>query len=322
MKITPAHENAKHADADWKDQLRSQYKGIFDSWSDEFFEEFKGFAQGIIDSYTTTPSASEAANFADTPVRAVKGWLSLLAEAGATWSQSENQYPLAVLKLIQCLRGVVLHSPNSPDTFMGCRKMTPSSTFSEEDVAVWHADGLRNIAAYPSSVVTNKDQLLTRDLPEILSTGFPMEASASDPGLITQGPIQMQSLCPHHLLPVIYEAYVSYLPDHGGTVLGLSKLARLAVLLARRPVLQEQLTNDIADVLHYSGVSSSPLPQIDSQGSAVQLIGKHTCMSCRGVKSNALTLTTSLRGAYARNGDVKEEFYNSIESISRSTLLK
>jgi GTP cyclohydrolase I len=231
--------------------------------------------------------------------------------------------PEEVAALIDCVRRAGTLEDSAPDMVAGAPKLSAQWYSDEALLKETRADTEHRVRQYIRNAVAYKNRLMLQDLPSILSTGFPMEKTASDPGLITQGPIRLNSLCPHHLLPVIYEAYVSYLPQHGGTVLGLSKLARLSIELARRPVLQEQLTNDIADVLFAAeDTSANPLPRIHSQGSAVQLVGKHTCMSCRGVLSDALTLTTSLRGAYAHNTSVKDEFYKSIESINRSSLLK
>lgn len=138
------------------------------------------------------------------------------------------------------------------------------------------------------------------ELIDIVGRTFPvmdLDTTNQDPsGMITQGPISVNSMCPHHLYPVRYEAWLSYIPKNG-KVLGLSKLARIVKLLGHRPVLQEQLAVDVADVLH----TSSFWPSIESAGSAVTLIGTHTCMACRGVESDARTTVTELRGCYWEN---------------------
>lgn len=176
---------------------------------------------------------------------------------------------------------------------------------------------------YPQAValmnnITPRAEMLT-NVASILGTGFPMADGTHDSGIVTQGPIRVQSLCPHHLLPVEMDVYVAYQPVTRGTVLGLSKLARLAQELGRRPVLQEQYTADVANALHFNAEmdENNPLPQIASQGSAVQAIGRHSCMACRGVRSSALTLTTILRGSFRTSG-LCDEFYQAIEVIQRS----
>lgn len=158
---------------------------------------------------------------------------------------------------------------------------------------------------------------------EVISRDFPLEDNnaTGSAGLITQGPIDMYSLCPHHLLTVEYTAYVSYIPKKGGKVLGLSKLSRISQELAKRPVLQEQLASDIADVLHYDKKKKTGFPSIDSEGSAVNLVGRHLCMACRGVMSNALTGVTELRGVFWKE-NMENKFYKAIERNERSKLLK
>ena len=155
---------------------------------------------------------------------------------------------------------------------------------------------VRAAKAFTSMVKTRTE--INHELRHLLRTGFPMEDHDDDyvPGLITQGPILVYSMCPHHLLQVGYSVVVSYIPEKNGTVLGLSKLARIVKTLSKRPVLQEQLASDIADSLcwHQGQIT----PGIKSSGSAVSLIGKHSCMACRGVESEALTSVTELRGSF------------------------
>lgn len=95
-------------------------------------------------------------------------------------------------------------------------------------------------------------------------------------------------LCPHHLLPVIYRVSLAYIPVD--RVLGLSKLSRLARLIARGPRLQEDLTHELAELLHV---------ELESQGSAVYVEGLHMCMAARGVGAHEARLVTSaVRGVF------------------------
>ena len=95
-------------------------------------------------------------------------------------------------------------------------------------------------------------------------------------------------MCPHHLLPVIYRVSMAYIPVD--RVLGLSKLSRLARLIARGPRLQEDLTHELAELLHV---------QLESQGSAVYVEGLHMCMAARGVGAHEARLVTSaVRGVF------------------------
>ena len=104
-------------------------------------------------------------------------------------------------------------------------------------------------------------------------------------------------VCPHHLLPVVYRISMAYIPVD--KVLGLSKLTRLARLVARGPRLQEDLTHELADILH---------EQLQSQGSAVYIEGLHMCMAARGVGAHEARLVTSgVRGVFLELA-TREEF--------------
>jgi len=104
-------------------------------------------------------------------------------------------------------------------------------------------------------------------------------------------------MCPHHLLPVIYRISMAYIPTE--KVLGLSKLSRLARLIARAPRLQEDLTHELADILH---------EHLASQGSAVYIEGLHMCMAARGVGAHEARLVTSgVRGVFLELA-TREEF--------------
>lgn len=105
-------------------------------------------------------------------------------------------------------------------------------------------------------------------------------------------------LCPHHLLPVIYRVSAAYLPRD--RVVGISKLSRLIRLLARRPVLQEDLTHELAEILH---------SRLDSRGAAVYVEGLHMCMAARGVEAHEARLVTSaVRGTFSDQQATRQEF--------------
>lgn len=100
--------------------------------------------------------------------------------------------------------------------------------------------------------------------------------------------IELYSTCEHHLLPFHGVAHVGYIPSKGGRVAGLSKLARLVELYARRPQVQERLTCQIADAL---------VRHVRAQGVIVVVDCEHLCMSMRGVrKPGARTITSAVRG--------------------------
>jgi GTP cyclohydrolase I len=105
-------------------------------------------------------------------------------------------------------------------------------------------------------------------------------------------------LCPHHLLPVIYRVSVAYIPND--KVLGISKLSRIVTLLARRPVLQEDLTHALARILH---------EDLESRGAAAYIEGLHLCMAARGAnKHEARVVTSAVRGVFRDQPATRQEF--------------
>jgi GTP cyclohydrolase IA len=105
-------------------------------------------------------------------------------------------------------------------------------------------------------------------------------------------------VCPHHILPVIYRISVAYIPKQ--KVLGISKLSRLVNLLARRPVLQEDLTHELARILH---------DDLESGGAAAYIEGLHLCMAARGVQAHeARVVTSAVRGVFRDQPETREEF--------------
>lgn len=110
--------------------------------------------------------------------------------------------------------------------------------------------------------------------------------------------IVLESRCEHHLAPFIGVAHIAYIP--GKNIVGLSKLARLVDMYARRMQTQERLTSEIAGALQKF---------LKPKGVAVMIEAEHFCMKVRGVrKDTALTVTTRFLGAYRKNDDLREEF--------------
>jgi GTP cyclohydrolase I len=117
-------------------------------------------------------------------------------------------------------------------------------------------------------------------------------------------------LCPHHLLPVVYRISLAYIPVK--KVLGISKLSRLTNLLARRPVLQEELTHELARILH---------EELESEGSAAYVEGLHMCMAARGANAHeARVVTSAVRGSFLEQLSTREEFIKLV-TASHPTLL-
>jgi len=109
--------------------------------------------------------------------------------------------------------------------------------------------------------------------------------------------ISFCSFCEHHLLPFTGKAHIGYLPD--GKVIGLSKLARVVETLARRPQVQERMTESIADLL---------VSELGAKGVAVVLEATHSCMTIRGVrKPGSLCVTSAMKGIFRSNLSSRSE---------------
>jgi GTP cyclohydrolase I len=125
---------------------------------------------------------------------------------------------------------------------------------------------------------------LSQDPVEILSARFSIDHEE----LIIVRDIEIYSTCEHHLLPFHGVAHVGYIPAPDGTVTGLSKLARLVDVFARRPQVQERITTQVADAL---------VDHLGVQGVIVVIEAEHLCMSMRGVhKPGSRTITSAVRG--------------------------
>jgi len=110
--------------------------------------------------------------------------------------------------------------------------------------------------------------------------------------------IELYSLCEHHMLPFIGKVHVAYLPE--GRVIGLSKVARIVDMYARRLQIQEQLTTQIAQAIEQV---------IGARGVGVIIEAYHLCMMMRGVqKQNSVTTTSMMLGSFRTNQSTREEF--------------
>ena len=110
--------------------------------------------------------------------------------------------------------------------------------------------------------------------------------------------IEIYSVCEHHMLPFFGKCHIGYIPN--GRVLGVSKLARLADMFARRLQIQERLTNQIADVI---------MNKLEPVGVGVVIEAKHLCMMMRGVeKQNSCMITSAMLGNFRRSAATRNEF--------------
>ena len=125
---------------------------------------------------------------------------------------------------------------------------------------------------------------LWQDPAEVLATTFDEDHDE----MVLVKDIPMYSTCEHHLVPFHGVAHIGYIPGEDGRVTGLSKLARLVEVYARRPQVQERMTSQIADALVH---------HLDVQGVIVVIQAEHLCMSMRGIrKPGASTITSAVRG--------------------------
>ncbi len=110
--------------------------------------------------------------------------------------------------------------------------------------------------------------------------------------------ITFSSCCEHHLLPFTGTVHIAYLPD--GQVIGLSKLARITEVIARRPQVQERMTEDLAELI---------MRELKPRGVGVVVEAAHSCMTIRGVKKpGAMTITSAMRGLFKTNPMTRNEF--------------
>ncbi len=120
--------------------------------------------------------------------------------------------------------------------------------------------------------------------------------------------IPFYSMCEHHFLPFHGVAHVGYIPR--GRIVGISKIARLVEILARRPQLQERLTGQVADAL---------MTALQPQGVAVVIEAEHLCMTMRGVKKPGTTIVTSAtRGIFRDKAVTRDEFMSLIHPAHQS----
>lgn len=120
--------------------------------------------------------------------------------------------------------------------------------------------------------------------------------------MIVHKEIDLFSLCEHHMLPFFGKAHIAYIPKH--RIVGLSKLARLVEIYARRLQVQERLTNQIANVV---------MEKIEPLGVGVVVEAEHLCMRMRGVeKQNSVVITSAMLGVFRTQQATRAEFMNLI----------
>jgi len=117
--------------------------------------------------------------------------------------------------------------------------------------------------------------------------------------------IPFYSMCEHHLLPFYGVAHIGYVPNEEGRIVGISKLARVVEIIAKRPQLQERMTTQIADAIDEA---------IKPDGVAVVIQAEHLCMIMRGIKKpGSNVITSAIRGLFRRRAASRAEFFSLIQ---------
>jgi GTP cyclohydrolase IA len=147
-------------------------------------------------------------------------------------------------------------------------------------------DGLRDTPARVARALSEQFAGLNLEPSDVLTTVF----DADHEEMVLVRDIEMFSTCEHHLVPFFGRAHVGYIPNEKGQITGLSKLARLVDVYARRPQVQERMTSQIADAM---------METLEPRGVIVIIEAEHLCMSMRGVrKPGAKTVTSAVRGSF------------------------
>ncbi len=156
-------------------------------------------------------------------------------------------------------------------------------------------DGLRDTPARVARAMAEQFGGLLLTPADVLTTVF----DADHDEMVLVRDIELYSTCEHHLVPFIGRAHVGYIPNEKGQITGLSKLARLVDVYARRPQVQERMTSQIADAL---------MNTLEPRGVIVIIEAEHLCMSMRGVrKPGAKTVTSAVRGCFLSSESTRAE---------------
>ena len=183
----------------------------------------------------------------------------------------------------------------------------PSRTFDHDKIeravrllfeAIGEDPDRPGIADTPARVAREYDEIfagLLVDPADVLSVTF----DESYDEIVMMRDIEFHSMCEHHLVPFTGHAHVAYLPNANGQVTGLSKLARLVDVCAKRPGLQERMTAMIADALERA---------LEPRGVMVVVEARHFCMEMRGIrKPGAQTVTSTVRGKFRDDPKTRAE---------------
>src|SRR5450755_543487 len=156
-------------------------------------------------------------------------------------------------------------------------------------------DGLRDTPARVARAYAEQFAGLRQHPEDVLMTVF----DAGHDEMVMVRDIEMYATCEHHLVPFFGVAHIGYIPNVKGQITGLSKLARLVDVYARRPQVQERMTSQIAD---------SMMDVLEPRGVIVVVEAEHLCMAMRGVrKPGARTVTSAVRGIFRTSARTRAE---------------
>ena len=156
-------------------------------------------------------------------------------------------------------------------------------------------EGLRETPARVARAYAEMTAGLRLTAEDVLTTTFDIGHDE----MVLVRDIELWSMCEHHLVPFTGVAHVGYIPAETGKITGLSKLARLVDVYAKRPQVQERLTTQVADSL---------MQLLDARGVIVVIEAEHLCMTMRGVrKAGARTITSAVRGTMLSNASTRAE---------------
>ncbi|HEU4337186.1 MAG TPA: GTP cyclohydrolase I FolE [Nocardioides sp.] len=166
-------------------------------------------------------------------------------------------------------------------------------------------EGLQETPARVARAYAELTQGLRQNPADVLTTTFDLGHEE----MVLVRDIELWSMCEHHLVPFTGVAHVGYIPAETGKITGLSKLARLVDVYAKRPQVQERLTTQVADSL---------MEILEARGVVVVIEAEHLCMTMRGVKkAGARTITSAVRGAFLTQQATRAEAMALIHSGTR-----
>ena len=166
-------------------------------------------------------------------------------------------------------------------------------------------EGLHETPARVARAYAELTQGLRQSPRDVLTTTFDLGHEE----MVLVRDIELWSMCEHHLVPFTGVAHVGYIPAETGKITGLSKLARLVDVYAKRPQVQERLTTQVADSL---------MEILEARGVIVVIEAEHLCMTMRGVKkAGARTITSAVRGMFLTQQATRAEAMALIHSGTR-----